>query len=182
MYGIVQQHQGDLRVRSQRGEGTTFRIYLPLLADGAETAEPPKRSMPEATGSETILLVDDEPLVRGLARDVLVPLGYNLLDAEGGVEALRICAAHPGPIHLLLTDVLMPEMNGRVVSDRARQLRPGLRVIYMSGYSGGVIESLGVLGPGEEFIAKPFTTIVLASKVRELLGPTGDAGDAVPPG
>jgi len=102
--------------------------------------------------------------------------------AEGGVEALRICAAHPGLIHLLLTDVTMPGMNGRVVSDRARQLRPGLRVIYMSGYSGGVIESLGVLGPGEEFIAKPFTTIALASKVRELLGPTADAGDAAPPG
>ncbi|HYR48844.1 MAG TPA: response regulator [Candidatus Eisenbacteria bacterium] len=185
VYGIVQQHQGNLRVRSQRGEGTTFRIYLPLLADGAETAEPPKppkQPMPGAAGSETILLVDDEPLVRGLARDVLAPLGYNILDAEGGVEALRICAAHPGLIHLLLTDVTMPGMNGRVVSDRARQLRPGLRVIYMSGYSGGVIESLGVLGPGEEFIAKPFTTIALASKVRELLGPTADAGDAAPPG
>ncbi|OLD37564.1 MAG: hypothetical protein AUI57_10535 [Candidatus Rokubacteria bacterium 13_1_40CM_2_68_8] len=97
------------------------------------------------------------------------------------MEALRICAAHPGPIHLLLTDVSMPGMNGRVVSERARQLRPGLRVIYMSGYSGGVIESLGVLEPGEEFIAKPFTAIALARKIRELLGPTRDAGDAAPP-
>jgi two-component system cell cycle sensor histidine kinase/response regulator CckA len=178
VYGIVQQHQGDLRVRSQRGEGTTFHIYLPRLADVAETAEPPKPPMPRATGSETILLVDDEPLVRGLARDVLAPLGYNLLDAEGGPEALRICGAHPGPIHLLLADVSMPGMNGRVVSERARQLRPGLRVIYMSGYCGGVIDSREVLEPGEEFIVKPFTGIALASKVRELLGPTGDAGDA----
>ncbi len=182
VYGIVQQHQGNLRVRSQRGEGTTFRIYLPCLADVAETAEPPKPPMPKATGSETILLVDDEPLVRGLARDVLAPLGYNLLDAAGGPEALRICGTHPGPIHLLLTDVSMPGMNGRVVSERARQLRPGLRVMYMSGYCGGVIDSLEVLEPGEEFIVKPFTVIALASKVRELLGPTADAGGAAPPG
>ena len=116
MYGIVQQHQGNLTVGSQPGRGTTFRIYLPRLADVAETAEPPGPPMPRATGSETILLVDDEPLVRGLTRDVLAPLGYNLLVAEGGVEALRICGEHTGPIHLLLTDVTMPGMNGRVVS------------------------------------------------------------------
>ena len=179
VYGVVQQHQGDLRVWSQRGEGTTFRIYLPRLADVAETTEPPKPPMPRVTGSETILLVDDEPLVRGLARDVLAPLGYNLLHAEGGPEALLICAAHLGPIHLLLTDVSMPGMNGRVVSERARQLRPGLRVIYMSGYCGDVIESLEVLEPGDEFIVKPFTPITLASKVREILGPTADAGGGV---
>ena len=95
------------------------------------------------------------------------------------MEALLICAAHPGPIHLLLTDLSMPGMNGRAVSKRARQLRPGLRVIYMSGYCGGVIDSLEVLEPCEEFIVKPFTAIALASKVRELLGPTGDAA---PPG
>ena len=176
VYGIVQQHQGNLRVGSEPGRGTTFRIYLPRLADGAETAEPPGSPMPRATGSETILLVDDEPLVRGLTRDVLAPLGYNLLVAEGGVEALRICGEHTGPIHLLLTDVTMPGMNGRVVSERARQLRPGLRVMYMSGYCRGVIDSLGALEPDEEFIVKPFTPIALARKVRELLGPTGDAG------
>jgi two-component system cell cycle sensor histidine kinase/response regulator CckA len=178
VYGIVQQHQGNLRVGSEPGRGTTFRIYLPRLADGAETAEPPGPPMPRATGSETILLVDDEPLVRGLTRDVLAPLGYNLLVAEGGVEALRICGEHTGPIHLLLTDVTMPGMNGRVVSERARQLRPGLRVMYMSGYCRGVIDSTGVLEPDEEFIVKPFTPIALARKVRELLGPTGDAGGA----
>ena len=182
VYGIVQQHQGNLRVRSQRGEGTTFRIYLPRLSDVAATAEPPKPPMPKVTGSETILLVDDEPLVRGLARDVLAPLGYNLLVADGGVEALRICGEHTGPIHLLLTDVTMPGMNGRVVSKGARQLRPGLRVLYMSGYCRDVIESLGVLEPDEEFIVKPFATTALASKVRELLGPTGDTGGAAPPG
>ena len=176
VYGIVQQHQGNLRVGSEPGRGTTFRIYLPRLADGAETAEPPGSPMPRATGSETILLVDDEPLVRGLTRDVLAPLGYNLLVAEGGVEALRICGEHTGPIHLLLTDVTMPGMNGRVVSERARQLRPGLRVMYMSGYCRGVIDSLGALEPDEEFIVKPFTPIALARKVRELLGPTGGAG------
>jgi two-component system cell cycle sensor histidine kinase/response regulator CckA len=172
VYGIVQEHRGDLRVRSQRGEGTTFRIYLPRLADVPETTERPNSTMPRATGSETILLVDDEPLVRGLARDVLAPLGYHLLHAESGPEALLMCAAHPGPIHLLLTDVSMPGMNGRVVSERARQLRPGLRVIYMSGYCGDVIESLEVLEPGEEVIVKPFTAIALASKVREILGTT----------
>jgi len=181
VYGIVQQHQGNLRVSSQRGEGTTIRIYLPRRADVVETAEPPTPPTPRATGSETILLVDDEPLVRGLARDVLVPLGYDLLHAESGVEALLICAAHPGPIHLLLTDLSMPGMNGRAVSKRARQLRPGLRVIYMSGYCEGAIDSGEVLEPGEEFIEKPFTAIALASKVRELLGPTADAGDAGPP-
>jgi len=181
VYGIVQQHQGNLRVRSQRGEGTTFRIYLPRLADVAATAEPPKPPMPKVTGSETILLVDDEPLVRGLARDVLAPLGYNLLVAGSGVEALRICGEDTGPIHLLLTDVTMPGMNGRVVSKRARQLRPGLRVLYMSGYCRDVIDSRGVLEPDEEFIVKPFTPIALATKVREVLAPTGDAGGAAPP-
>ena len=167
VYGIVRQHRGDLRVRSQPGEGTTIRVYLPRLVDVAETTAQPKPPMPAATGSETILLVDDEPLVRGLARDVLAPLGYNLLHAEGGPDALLICAAHPGPIHLLLTDVSMPGMNGQAVFERARQLRPGLRVLYISGACGDVIE---VLEPSEEFIVKPFTAIALASKVRELLG------------
>jgi two-component system, cell cycle sensor histidine kinase and response regulator CckA len=173
VYGIVRQHRGDLRVRSQPGEGTTIRVYLPRLVDVAETTAQPKPPMPGATGSETILLVDDEPLVRGLARDVLAPLGYNLLHAEGGPDALLICAAHPGPIHLLLTDVSMPGMNGQAVFERARQLRPGLRVLYMSGHCGDVIE---VVEPGEEFIVKPFTAIALASKVRELLGPTLETG------
>ena len=167
VYGIVRQHRGDLRVRSQPGEGTMIRVYLPRLVDVAETIAQPKPPMPGATGSETILLVDEEPQVRGLARDVLAPLGYNLLHAEGGPDALLICAAHPGPIHLLLTDVSMPGMNGQAVFERARQLRPGLRVLYISGACGDVIE---VLEPSEEFIVKPFTAIALASKVRELLG------------
>jgi two-component system, cell cycle sensor histidine kinase and response regulator CckA len=173
VYGIVRQHRGDLRVRSQPGEGTMIRVYLPRLVDVAETIAQPKPPMPGATGSETILLVADEPLVRGLARDVLAPLGYNLLHAEGGPDALLICAAHPGPIHLLLTDVSMPGMNGQAVFERARQLRPGLRVLYMSGACGDVIE---VLEPGKESIVKPFTAIALASKVRELLGPTLEIG------
>ena len=116
VYGIVQRHQGNLKVRSQRGEvrrsASTFHAW-PMWW------RPPSRQSRRCrrpTGSETILLVDDEPLVRGLARDVLAPLGYNLLDAAGGTEHLRICAAHRGPIHLLLTDVSMPGMNGRVVS------------------------------------------------------------------
>jgi len=173
VYGIVRQHRGDLRVRSQPGEGTMIRVYLPRLVDVAETIAQPKPPMPGATGSETILLVADEPLVRGLARDVLAPLGYNLLHAEGGPDALLICAAHPGPIHLLLTDVSMPGMDGQTVFERARQLRPGLRVLYMSSHCGDLIE---VLEPGEEFIVKPFTAIALASKVRELLGPTLETG------
>ena len=173
VYGIVRQHRGDLRVRSQPGEGTTIRVYLPRLVDVAETTAQPQPPMPGATGSETILLVNDEPLVRGLARDVLAPLGYNLLHAEGGPDALLICAAHPGPIHLLLSDVSMPGMDGQAVFERARQLRPGLRVLYMSSHSGDLIK---VLEPGEEFIVKPFTAIALASKVRELLGPTLETG------
>jgi DNA-binding NtrC family response regulator len=120
-------------------------------------------------GSETILLVEDEDVVRGLARQILEQAGYNVLDARGGEEAIRLCRERRGPIDLLLTDVVMPETSGKEVAERLTRLRPMTRVLYMSGYTDDAIVHHGVLDSDVEFIQKPFTPSALARKVREVL-------------
>jgi DNA-binding NtrC family response regulator len=120
-------------------------------------------------GSETILLVEDEDIVRGLARQILEQAGYNVLDARGGEEAIRLCRERRGPIDLLLTDIVMPETSGKEVAERLTRLRPATRVLYMSGYTDDAIVHHGVLDSDVEFIQKPFTPIALARKVREVL-------------
>ena len=120
-------------------------------------------------GSETILLVEDEEVVRGLTKNILMQAGYSVLDAKGGDEAIRACRAHTGPIDLLLTDVVMPEISGKEVADRLLELRPAIRVLFMSGYTDDAIVQHGVLDENVEFIQKPFTWLGLTRKVRDVL-------------
>jgi signal transduction histidine kinase len=171
VYGIVRQSGGHVAVESAPGAGTTFRMYLPRV-DALLAAATASQRPAAAAGSGTILLVEDERLVRVLARKVLEQAGYRVLVAEGGAQALELARGHSGVIDLLLTDVVMPEMSGREVVRRLLQERPAVRVLYMSGYSDEAVAQHGVLDAGTSFIAKPFTPTTLATKVREVLEAT----------
>ena len=168
VYGIVRQSEGFVAVDSAPGAGTTFRIYLPRV--DAPLAAPAAAPQPgTATGSGTVLLVEDERLVRVLARKILEQAGYEVLVAEGGPQALELARGHAGTIDLLVTDVVMPEMSGRDLVRRLLQERPAVRVLYMSGYSDDAVAQHGVLDAGTSFIAKPFTPAKFTSKVRVVL-------------
>jgi CheY-like chemotaxis protein len=171
VYGIVKQSGGHIWVYSEPGRGTAFKIYLPRV-EGAVRPPAARPGLPEPTrGHETILLVEDELAVRDLARDVLCAHGYTVLEARHGREALLISELHSGPIHLLLTDVVMPEMSGRDLANRLAPLRPTMPVIYMSGYTDTAVVHHGVLDPGTTFLQKPFTPDALARKIRQVLDP-----------
>jgi PAS domain S-box-containing protein len=169
VYGIVEQAGGHVTVYSEVARGTTFKVYLPLAAAGAEAPEVRPPAGPPPGGSETVLLAEDEGVVRTLARKVLEGHGYTVLEAGDGREALRLAALHAGPVHLLLTDLVMPGACGREVAERLRDLRPGLRVLYMSGYTDDAVVRHGVLEAEADFLQKPFTPEALARKVREVL-------------
>ena len=170
VYGIVKQSGGYIWVYSEPGLGTMFKVYLPRIDDAtAVNVETLAQQATALRGSETILLVEDEEVVRGLTRKILMQAGYNVLDANGGEEAIRVCRAHNGPIHLLVTDVVMPEISGKEVAERLLQLRPAIRVIFMSGYTDEAIVQHGALDANVEFIQKPFTWIGLTRKVRDVL-------------
>ena len=168
VYGIVKQAGGTARVYSEPGCGATFKIFLPRVA---EMPEPTSASAdtPPPRGTETILLVEDEEALLHLTQEVLAQQGYSVLEARHGAEALLVAAQYPDSIHLLLTDVVMPQFNGRELAERLVTTRPDLRVLYMSGYTAGAIEQHGMLAPDISFIQKPFTPIQLARKVREVL-------------
>ena len=171
VYGIVQQSGGHIRVNSAADRGSTFLIYLPRVEapeDGAQGADRPLLPHP-SPGTETVLLAEDEEVVRRLAREILTGNGYKVLEAGNGREALLLSEAHRGEIHLLLTDVVMPKISGRELSERIRLMRPGLRILYMSGYTDDAIFRHGVLENGIPFLQKPFTPGALARKVREVL-------------
>ncbi|MBV9773758.1 MAG: PAS domain S-box protein [Gemmatimonadetes bacterium] len=179
VYGIIKQSGGFVRVESTPGEGSTFFVYLPWAQeDGTPWQGPGVRALPR--GSETVLLAEDEEPVRLLAQRVLERSGYVVLAAAGGAEALAVAAGHPGEIHLLLTDVVMPEMSGKDLARYLTGARPGVRVLYMSGYTEDETVRRGVSGLRTTFLEKPFTPDVLVRKVREVLdavsgrgGPTG---------
>jgi two-component system cell cycle sensor histidine kinase/response regulator CckA len=171
VYGIVKQSGGHIWVYSEPGRGTTFKIYLPRVQEAVDPSAA-RPGLPEsARGYETILLVEDELAVRELARDVLRAHGYTVLEARHGREALRISERHSGPIHLMLTDVVMPEMSGQELANRLAALRPTMPVVYMSGYTDAAVVHHGVLDPGTIFLQKPFTPDALARKIRQVLNP-----------
>jgi PAS domain S-box-containing protein len=169
VYGIVQQSEGFIWVESEPGQGASFRIYLPV-ADAAPARVRAAPAEPAAQGgSETILLVEDEPAVRGLAREVLEGRGYTVLEAHDPVDARRICQRHGGAIDLLLTDVVMPQMSGRLLAEALAALRPAMRVLFMSGYTDDTLGTHGVLDADVAFLQKPFTPEILAQRVRGIL-------------
>ena len=173
VYGIVKQSGGQIWVYSELGKGTTFKIYLPRVTDG-ERVEPPAPVLRVSErGTETVLLVEDEIGVRSLVRDVLGQHGYAVLEAQDVDDALRFCREHGGEIHLLLTDVVMPVMSGRELAERAADIRPELKVLYMSGYTDNVVVHHGVKAHETQFLQKPFTPRLLALKVREVLDRRG---------
>jgi CheY-like chemotaxis protein len=169
VYGIAKQSGGHITVYSEPGHGAVFKLYLPRVEEAPGTAEPARPTEITRRGSETVLLVEDDEPLRTLAREILSIQGYTVLDAVSPSEALRLADVHPGPIHLLLTDVVMPQMNGRQVADHLLAARPGLQVLFMSGYTDAAIVEHGVLEPGTHFLQKPFTPDGLSRKVREVL-------------
>jgi CheY-like chemotaxis protein len=171
VHGIVHQSGGSISVYSEPGQGTTFKVYLPRFAGDAAVRRPVsavRKALP--TGSETVLVVEDEAAIRKLTNLILQKAGYTVLLAESPDAAERIAGSYPGPIHLMLTDVVMPGMRGPELAERLLRLRPDLRVLYMSGYTDNAITHHGFLDAGTEFLQKPFTPPALMQKIREVLG------------
>jgi CheY-like chemotaxis protein len=169
VYAIVTQIGGHLDVTSERGKGTTIRMYLPAMVAATEEREPASLVRRPLPGTETILLVEDEAGVRKLLREVLLRSGYTVLEARDAPDALRKVAAHPGPVGLLLTDVVMPRMSGVELARRLRGQRPGVKVLYISGYADNESLPQEGLERGEAFLQKPFTPDLLLDKMREVL-------------
>jgi signal transduction histidine kinase/PAS domain-containing protein len=168
VFGIVKQNQGLINVYSEPGQGTTFKIYLPRVETDALAAEP-RTVHRSQRGTETVLLVEDEEQILNLGRRILLQQGYTVLTGLAPGDALALAAKHIGPIHLLITDVVMPGMNGKELRDRLLASRPDLKCLFMSGYTADVISHYGVLEEGVHFLQKPFTIQTLAAKVREAL-------------
>jgi two-component system, cell cycle sensor histidine kinase and response regulator CckA len=168
VYGIVKQGCGYVAVDSAPGAGAVFRIYLPKVAD-VEVPQMASQRFTHRGGAETILLVEDESALRRIAREMLLRLGYTVLDAPNGLEAQKTLRDYGKPIQLLLTDVVMPEQGGRELAGQLKGLQRDLKVLFMSGYAGDAIVRQGLLEPGTAYLQKPFSLYALASKLRELL-------------
>ena len=170
VYGIVKQNLGFINVYSEPGKGTTFRIYFPGLAGlAAEATMNSAETVVPSGGTETILLVEDEPLILELSITILEQLGYTVLATGSPVEAIRLAHEYSGKIHLLMTDVVMPEMNGRDLASELYSIYPSIRILFMSGYTANVIAHHGILDAGVFFLQKPFSMLDLSIKVREAL-------------
>ena len=170
VYGIVKQSGGSIWVYSELGEGTVFKVYLPMVSESATLKEEMKPALDSASGSETVLVVEDEEGVRSLIRLTLESAGFKVLETADAETALATCADHRGPIQLLLTDVVMPKMSGPRVAEKITAMRPDIKVLYMSGYTDDAIAHHGILGQDIPFLQKPFSPHALRKKIREVLG------------
>jgi PAS domain S-box-containing protein len=169
-HGIVKQSGGHISVYSEVNQGTTFKIYLPRIYEALDVNPQREKPMQMQSGNETVLFVEDEPMLRELGLVVLSGLGYRVIPADNGVQALRVLNQHKGPeIHLLVTDVIMPEMGGKELAERLRLLSPRTKVLFCSGYTEGAAIQEGRLDPNICFLQKPYDIVTLASKVREVL-------------
>jgi two-component system, cell cycle sensor histidine kinase and response regulator CckA len=171
VYGVVKQSGGYIWVYSEPGRGTTFKVYLPRIEEQVIASNPYAETTPTALprGSEVVLLVEDEVGVRDLAREYLEMSGYSVITAEDGHTALELAAMHAGPIHLLMTDVVMPGIGGRELAERVLALRPDTKILYMSGYTDRAAVHQGMVQTDAILLQKPFTLAALASKLREIL-------------
>jgi len=171
-YGVVKQSGGSIEVYSEPGMGTSFKIYLPRAEDPAIGAVPNLPKVQTPRGTATILLVEDEAALRALAFEILRERGYQVLESGSSAEALKIAASHPAIIHLLLTDVIMPGMGGRLLAEQLVATRPEMKVLYMSGYTDDAVMRHGILHEQVNFLRKPFSTTALAQKVWDVLHPS----------
>jgi two-component system cell cycle sensor histidine kinase/response regulator CckA len=169
IYGMVKQNDGFVGIYSEVGQGTAIRLYLPRSAQGPEVGTGKATTPALARGHETLLVVEDQEELREVARILLEELGYLVLEGTSPEDALELCERHPGEIHLLFTDVVMPTMNGKELAQRVKALRPAIRILFTSGYTADTIAHRGVLEPGIHFLEKPFTLDSLSRKVREVL-------------
>jgi PAS domain S-box-containing protein len=174
VYGVVKQSNGYITVHSEKGKGASFKIYLPLIEQPVAIERDIEPAPLNVRGSETILLVEDSEPLRKLAHMLLKDNGYRVLTATDGIDGQRVAAQHAGPIHMLLTDVVMPGINGRVLAERLAPLHPGMKVLYMSGYTDAFIAGHGVSEEGVQLLHKPFTEEALMSRVREILDASHD--------
>jgi CheY-like chemotaxis protein len=175
VYGIVKQNGGFVWVYSEPGQGTTFKIYLPQVHSLSRDVRLIKPAEPSPRGCETVLLVEDEASVRQASRQFLIASGYNVLEAVDGEDALREAREHDGPIHLMITDVVMPRMSGPRLAERLGDDRPEMKVLFVSGYAERTVLQHGKIDVTKRFLQKPFSLKTLAKKVREVLE-TSSAG------